>query len=401
MLFNRLSEMADVEVKFDKADRLKKLAPYLFVELDRAKKRLEQAGHSVIDLGVGDPDLPTPTLILNRLAEASAKPEHHRYPSTKGLARLRQAIAAWYERRFQVSLDPETEIVPLIGSKEGIAHLPLALTNPGDVVLVPDPGYPPYAGGALLAGAKPVFMPLEEANGFFPDLGGISQKAARSAKIMYLNYPNNPTSAVASAEQFTEAIELAKAYGITIAHDAAYSEVAYDGYQPISFLQTPEAKTVGVEFHSFSKTYNMTGWRIGWACGNSEVIAALTQLKTNMDSGVFEPIQEAAVAALEADQDAVLGEIRGTYQSRRDLLVDGLTAAGWPVARPKASLYVWTRVPTDETSMAFSARLLEKSHVLITPGVGFGASGEGYVRFSLTVATEQLKEAVERLKQAL
>lgn len=400
-MFWALGVMTNVEIKHDKANRLKELPPYLFVELDRAKKRLEKAGHSVIDLGVGDPDLPTPAPILNRLKEAAANPEYQRYPSSKGLARLRKAIAVWYERRFQVRLDPETEIVPLIGSKEGIAHLPLALTNPGDTVLVPDPGYPPYAGGAILAGAVPVSMPLTEANGFFPDLGAMSQKVARAAKIMYLNYPNNPTAAVASTEQFTEAIALAKDYGIAIAHDAAYSEVAYDGYKPMSFLQVPEAKSVGIEFHSFSKTYNMTGWRIGWACGNPEMIAALTQLKTNMDSGVFEPIQEAAVAALEADQDAILSEIRSTYQSRRDLLVDGLNAAGWPVARPKASLYVWTRVPTDETSMAFCARLLEKSHVVIAPGVGFGASGEGYVRFSLTVATEQLKEAIERLKRAL
>jgi len=393
--------MADVETKFAKAGRLKALPPYLFVELDRAKRRLEQAGHSVIDLGVGDPDLATPAPILDRLREASAKPEHHRYPSTKGLLRLRQAIAGWYERRFKVRLDPETEIVPLIGSKEGIAHLPLALTNPGDVVLVPDPGYPPYAGGALLAGAVPVSMPLEASNGFFPDLGAISQKAARLAKILYLNYPNNPTSAVAEAGQYSEAIELAKAYGITVAHDAAYSEVSYDGYQPISFLQVPEARSVGIEFHSFSKTYNMTGWRIGWACGSAERIAPLTQLKTNMDSGIFEPIQEAAIAALEADQNAMLDPIRSTYQSRRDLLVDGLAEAGWKIDKPKASLYVWAKVPTDEASMAFSSRVLEKSHVVITPGVGFGAAGEGYVRFSLTVDTERLKEAVERLKQAL
>ena len=291
-------------------------------------------------------------------------------------------------------------MVPLLGSKEGIAHLPLAVCNPGDAVFVPEPCYPPYRSGALFAGAEAVHLPLLEENGFFPDLGAVSQKAARRAKLMFLNYPNNPTAAVAEAEQLQEAIEMAKTFGFAIAYDNAYSEVAYDGYKPISFLQLPEAKSVGLEFHSLSKTYNMTGWRIGWACGNAALIAALNQLKTNIDSGIFQPVQYAGVAALEGSQ-APLQETIRTYQQRRDLLVDGLSKAGWPVTKPKASLYLWTRVPAQESSIAFATRVLEQAHVVITPGVGFGPSGEGYVRLSLTVPTDRIQEAVSRLAKVL
>jgi len=385
---------------FDRAERLQQLPPYLFVKLDRAKRKLQAAGKDVIDLGVGDPDLPTPPHVIERLKGAVEDAANHRYSSTEGIAELRAAIAAWYAQRFGVTLDPATEILPLLGSKEGIAHLPLAVANPGDAVLVPDPCYPPYRSGTILAGADVVSMPLEEENGFFPDLGAISQRAARRAKLMFLNYPNNPTAAVATADQFQEAIELAKAYGFAVAHDAAYSEIAYDDFSPISFLQVPEAKSVGVEFHSLSKTFNMTGWRIGWACGNAEMIAALAQLKTNVDSGIFQPIQWAGIAALESD-GAVLRDLVATYQARRDLLVDGLNQAGWEVPKPKASLYVWARVPTQESSMAFTERVLEGANVVITPGVGFGPSGEGYVRMSLTVPTDRLEEAVARLRTIL
>ena len=384
----------------DHANRLKQLPPYLFVELDWAKRTLQAAGKDVIDLGVGDPDLPPPPPVIERLKAAAEDPRRHRYSSTEGLRELREAIATWYQRRFQVSLDPSTEILPLLGSKEGIAHLPLALTDPGDVVLVPDPGYPPYGGGAILAGAEVSPMPLREANGFFPDLDAISQPVAQRAKLMYLNYPNNPTAAVASTEQFQRAIAWARASQVLIAHDAAYSEVAFDGFKPISLLQLPGARSVGIEFHSLSKTYNMSGWRIGWVCGNAALIRALTQLKTYLDSGIFQPLQWAAIEALERGQDTLRQTVR-TYQERRDLLVRGLTAAGWPVPTPQAGLYLWARVPTQASSVAFATRVLNDAQVVVTPGVGFGAAGEGYVRLSLTVPTPRLEEAIVRLRKIL
>ena len=395
-----MSEVARTASTAEKADRLKQLPPYLFVELDRAKRALQAEGKDVIDLGVGDPDLPTPPHIRDRLKSAVDDAANHRYSVTEGIPELRRAIAQWYDRRFGVSLDPETEILPLLGSKEGIGHAPLALANPGDVVLIPDPGYPPYHSGAILAGAEPVPMPLLEENGFFPDLGAISQKAARRAKLMFLNYPNNPTAATATTEQFQEAITLAKEYGIIVAHDAAYSEFGFDGEKPISFLQVPEAKSVGVEFHSLSKTYNMTGWRIGWVCGNAKQIAALAQLKSHLDSGIFQPVQWAGIEALTGDQSP-LQQAVATYQQRRDLVVDGLAKAGWQVTKPAATFYIWTKVPGQESSMAFAARILKQAHVVLAPGVGFGRAGEGYIRFSLTVPTERLQEAVTRLSQSI
>ena len=385
---------------YDSAERLKQLPPYLFVELDKAKRALVDAGKDVIDLGVGDPDLPTPVHIRDRLQTALADPANYRYSFTEGIRELRQAIARWYAKRFAVQLDPDTEILPLLGSKEGIAHFPLAVANSGDAVLVPDPCYPPYRSGTILAGAEVVSMPLVEEQGVFPDLGAISQKAARRAKILFLNYPNNPTAAVAGAAQYQEAVEFAQTYGLAVAHDAAYSEIAYDGERPMSFLQVEGAKAVGVEFHSLSKTYNMTGWRIGWACGHPALIQALTKLKTNLDSGIFQPIQWAGIAALEGDQTPLRDTI-AIYQARRDLLCEQLTQAGWAVPKPKASLYVWARVPTKESSMGFAQRLLRDAHVVITPGVGFGPSGEGYVRMSLTVPTDRIDEAVTRITKAL
>ncbi|MBI3330990.1 MAG: LL-diaminopimelate aminotransferase [Candidatus Omnitrophica bacterium] len=391
---------AATQSAFDKAERLKQLAPYLFVELDRAKRKLQEAGKDVIDLGVGDPDLPTPPPVIARLARAAEDPANHRYSFTEGIRELREAIARWYDRRFGVALDPQTEVLPLLGSKEGLAHFPLAVANPGDAVLVPDPGYPPYRSGTVLAGAEVVPLPLVEENGFFPDLWAVSQKAARRAKVLFLNYPNNPTAAVASAEQLQEAIDFAKEFGIAVAHDAAYSEIAFDGTRPMSFLQLPEAKAIGVEFHSLSKTYHMTGWRIGWVCGNAALIAALAQLKTNLDSGIFQAVQWAGIEALEGDQ-APLQQAVATYQERRDLLVDGLAKAGWQIPKPAATFYVWARLPAQGSSMAFASRVLETAHVVLTPGVGFGPSGEGYVRFSLTVPTERMQEAVARLSKAL
>ena len=383
-----------------KADRLKQLPPYLFVEIDQAKRALVADGKDVIDLGVGDPDLPTPLHIIAKLKAAVDDPANHRYSFTEGIAELRSAIARWYDRRFGVSLDPQTEILPLLGSKEGIAHFPLALINPGDAVLVPDPCYPPYRIGAILAGAEVVSLPLLEEYGFFPDLGGVSQKAARRSRLLFLNYPNNPTAAVASAGQLQEALQFAKEFGIAVAHDASYSEIMFDGGKPVSFLQLPGAKSVGVEFHSLSKTYNMTGWRVGWVCGNATLISALSQLKSNLDSGIFQPIQYAAIEALDGDQGP-LAQAVATYQARRDLLVEGLGKAGWQVPKPSASFYVWARVPGNEPSMSFAARLLKQAHIVITPGIGFGPSGEGYVRFSLTVPTARIEEAVVRLAKSL
>ncbi len=392
--------MTQAKPVFQKADRLKQLPPYLFIELDKAKRKLMAEGKDVIDLGIGDPDLPTSKEVIARLKETVDDPANHRYSMTEGMKVLREAIAAWYAKRFGVTLNPDTEVLPLLGSKEGIAHLPWALTNPGDAVLVPDPCYPPYRSGTILAGAEVVPMPLLEENGFFPDLGDISQKAIRRAKLMFLNSPNNPTSAVYSLEQLQEALDLSKEYGFAIAHDAAYSEIAYDGVKPASFLQLPDAKDHGVEFHSLSKTYNMTGWRIGWVCGNAAIVAALSQIKSNLDSGIFQPIQLAGIRALEAG-DAALQETIAVYQNRRDLIVNGLAKAGWNVAKPQASLYIWTRVPTQESSMEFATRVMKQTNVVITPGVGFGPSGEGYVRMSLTLPTDRIEEAVGRLSKSL
>ena len=381
-----------------RAERLKQLPPYLFAEIDKAKRAARQAGKPIIDFGVGDPDLPTPPHIIKRLAEAAQDPANHRYALDQGLPELRQAIAAWYQQRQQVTLDPQTEILPLIGSKEGIAHAPLALANPGDVVLIPEPGYPPYRSGTLFAGAEPVAMPLVEENGFLPDLGGISQRAARRAKLLFLNYPNNPTATLANAAFYAEAIALAREYQFYIAQDAAYAEICFDGGHPVPFLSIPGAKETGVEFHSLSKTYNMTGWRIGWVAGNAQVIAAIGQLKANIDSGIFQAVQWAGIEALQGDQQP-LQQAVATYQRRRDLLVDGLIALGWAVTKPKATFYVWAKCPQNTTSIAYARRLLDEVSLVVTPGVGFGPSGEGYIRWALTVPEPQIQEALDRLKK--
>ena len=395
-----MAEKTGASFTIEKARRLQQLPPYLFFEIDQAKQRLKAQGHEVIDLGVGDPDLPTPPHIIQALQTAADDPANHRYSFTEGLSVLRQAIAEWYQRRFDVTLDPATEILPLLGSKEGLAHLPLALLNPGDAALVPDPCYPPYRSGTILAGGEVVPMPLLAENRFLPDFGSISQRAAKHAKVMFLNYPNNPTSAIATEACFQDAIELAREYEIIVAHDAAYSEIAFDGLRPLSFLQLPGAKEVGVEFHSVSKTYNMTGWRVGWVCGNAKVIAALSQLKTNLDSGIFQPVQFAAIEALRGDQ-ACLAQAVATYQQRRDLLIDGLAKAGWTIPKPPAAFYVWAGVPNGQPSIAFAKRVLEDAHVVITPGAGFGEHGEGYVRMTLTIPTERIQDAVDRIARAL
>jgi LL-diaminopimelate aminotransferase len=381
---------------FERAERLQKLPPYLFKEIDRLREEVRAKGVDIIDLGVGDPDRPTPKHVIQRLQEAASDPATHRYPAYSGMDRFRHAAAAWYERRFGVELDPAREVITLIGSKEGLAHFPLAYVNPGDVVLVPSPAYPVYHSATIMAGGEPVEMPLTKDNQFLPDLEAIAPDVLRRAKIMIINYPNNPTAAVADLDFFTRVVEFARQHDLIVVSDAAYTEIAFDGYRPPSFLQAPGAKEVGIEFHSLSKTYNMTGWRLGWACGNPELVAGLGQVKSQIDSGAFDAIQEAGIAALEGDQSFV-SEMCATYQRRRDVLVEGLRKLGLEVDTPRATFYVWCPVPAGLTSAQFTMRLLEECGIVTTPGNGFGAPGEGYVRFALTVGVERLQEAVDRL----
>jgi LL-diaminopimelate aminotransferase len=379
------------------ADRLKRLPPYLFAEIDRKKREVRARGVDVIDLGIGDPDLPTPPHIIQALQRAAEDPETHRYPSYEGMLAFRQAVADWYAKRFNVRLDPEQEVLTLIGSKEGTAHMPLAFVNPGDVVLVPDPGYPVYAAGTWFAGGEVHWMPLRRENGFLPDLAAISADAARRAKLMYLNYPNNPTAAVATREFFARVVPFAQSHGILVCHDLMYSEIKFDGYEPPSFLEIDGAREVAVEFHSLSKTYSMTGWRLGFCVGNASAVAGLGKIKTNVDSGVFQAVQYAGIAALTGSEEAV-EQYRRTYQKRRDIVVGGLKALGWDVDVPKGTFFVWAPVPGGLESRRFATRLLEEVGVVVTPGVGFGPSGEGFYRIALTVAESRLAEAMERLK---
>lgn len=387
-------------IKIELAARVKNLPPYLFAAIDKMKQDALSKGVDVIDLSIGDPDIPTPQHIVDVMKKAVDKPAHHRYPSYEGMLSFREAVASWYKQRFNVPLDPKTEVLSLIGSKEGIGHIPLAFVNPGDVVLVPSPGYPVYPVGTLFAGGESCIMPLREENGFLPDFKAIPEDKLKRAKLMFLNYPNNPTAAVASEGFFKEAIELAAKYNIIICHDAAYSEMYYDNEKPMSFLDVEGAKDVGIEFHSLSKTYNMTGWRIGFAVGNKDVIFGLGKIKTNLDSGVFQAIQEASIIALQTE-DAVLSRIRNIYQDRRDTLYEGLKGLGIQINKPKATFYLWAKVPKGFDSTTLVAHLLEKAGVLGTPGVGFGAPGEGYIRFALTQSVERIKEAVERIKKVL
>ncbi|GAB5047248.1 LL-diaminopimelate aminotransferase [Thermodesulfovibrio sp. TK110] len=377
------------------AERIRTLPPYLFAAIDQMKKEAFSKGADLIDLSIGDPDIPTPPHIVEAMKKAVEKPEHHRYPSYEGMLSFRKAVSEWYKRRFNVNLDPENEVLSLIGSKEGIGHIPLAFVDPGDIVLVPSPGYPVYPVGTKFAGGIPYFMPLKDENGFLPDFESIPEDVCKKAKLMFINYPNNPTSAVADKEFYEKVVEFARKYNIIVCHDAAYSEVYYEE-KPISFMQIEGAKEVGIEFHSLSKTYNMTGWRIGFAVGNKEVISGLGKVKTNLDSGVFQAIQEASIVALETD-DSILKEIRDIYKERRNILYEGLKAKGFDVKKPMATFYLWAKVPCGTTSIDFVGKLLKEAEVLCTPGVGFGEYGEGYIRFALTQSKERIKEAVERI----
>ena len=380
--------------------RLDKIPPYLFAEIDRRIDEKKAQGVDVISFGVGDPDVPTPGSIVDALCAESHKPEHHRYPSYFGLAEFRESAARWFERRFGVALDPGLQILPLMGSKEGVAHIALALLDPGDLALVPEPSYPVYAMGTLLAGAESHFLPLTAGNGFLPDLESVPPDVARRSKILWLNYPNNPTGAIASNEFFERAIEFARSYSLVLAHDNAYSEITYDGYVAPSLFQFRGAMEIGVEFHSLSKTFNMTGWRIGFVCGNHEVIEALGTIKTNIDSGIFNPVQLAAVEALDHGEKTLPDMVK-LYQSRRDLLVSELAGLGWEISPPKGSIYLWMPVPPGFDSVGFSTHVLDKAGVFFTPGNAYGPSGEGYVRLSLTVPDDKIKEAMARLKEVL
>jgi len=380
------------------SQRMEKLPPYLFVEISRKIAEKRARGEDVVSFGIGDPDLPTPPHIINRLCQAAQEPANHRYPETEGLPELRRAIAGWYQRRFGVSLDADKEVLPLVGAKEGIVHIAFCFIDPDDLALVPDPGYPPYSRGTMLAGGKPYYVPLKEENGFLPDLEAVPADILKRAKLMWLNYPNNPTGAVADLDFFQRVVDLARRYEIAVCHDAAYTEVAFDGYQPPSFMQAEGAKEVGVEFHSLSKGYNMTGWRIGMVVGNATMVDALSRVKSNLDSGIPQAIQYAAVEALTGPQDSIK-EQNARYQRRRDLVIDRLLSMGLSVTPPKGGLYIWARVPQGYTSVEFTDDLLEQVGVVVTPGVGYGGNGEGYVRLSLTIPDASLVKGLSRLAE--
>ncbi len=376
--------------------RVRDLPPYLFAELDRRVARKRQSGADVISLGVGDPDMPSPPHVVEALQRASEDPATHRYPSYFGLPELRRSVAGWYARRFGVELDPDTEVQPLIGSKEGLVNLTYAFVDPGDQTLIPDPGYPVYGIATILAGGEPVPIHLEAESGFLPGFEGL--RVTDRTKVVWLNYPSNPTAAVADLDTFRQAVEFATDHDLLLCHDGAYSEITFDGYVAPSVLQVPGAKDVAVEFGSVSKTYNMTGWRVGWAVGNPEAIRALSTIKTNMDSGIFDAVQRGAIAAIEGPQDHVEA-MRAVYRRRRDLVVASLAQIGIAVKPPLGSIYVWVPTPEGRSSADFATELLEEAAVVVAPGTGYGPGGEGYFRISLTVADHRLEEAMDRIRR--
>jgi LL-diaminopimelate aminotransferase len=387
-----------VSLVFKKARRIEELPPYLFAEIDRKKRAALARGVDLIDLGVGDPDIPTPARVVEKLIEAASKPVNHRYPSSAGLMEFRQAVADWYKRRFRVTLDPATEVLSLIGSKEGIANMAVAFVDPGDLVLVATPCYPVYPIGTSFNGGQNYFLPLVKENRFLPDLDAIPPDIGRRAKLLWINYPNNPTAAVADKEFFERVVEFALRYNVIVCHDAAYTEIGFDGYRPLSFLEVDGAREVGIEFHSLSKTFNMTGWRIGMAVGNPALVSGLAQVKSNVDSGVFQAVQEAAIEALGLG-DQIVEPARKIFQGRRDILVPGLRKIGLECDTPRATFYVWVSVPKGLKSADFTAKILDQAGVITTPGNGFGEPGEGYVRFTLCVDEERLKEVTERIRR--
>ena len=380
------------------AKRLGQIPPYLFAEIDRKVQEKKRAGIDVISLGIGDPDLPTPKRVVSVLQEAASDPENHRYPSYFGLAELRGAIANWYSDRFGAKLDPGTEILPTLGSKDGISHVPLALVDPADVVLAPDPGYTVYVTGALMAGAEPYAMPLTAANDWLPDLDAIPAEVADRARLMWLNYPNNPTAAVADRAFLERAVAFCREHGIILCHDAPYSEIAFDGYRPLSLFEIAGAKEIGLEFHSLSKTFNMTGWRIGWVCGRADLISLIGQLKTNIDSGIFQAVQWAAIEALNGGEAETQAACE-VFARRHRLVADTFNKLGWNIQPPRATFYVWAPVPKGYDSIGFASHVLDSVGVNITPGVGFGPHGEGYFRLSVTAPDDRLAEAMKRMEK--
>jgi LL-diaminopimelate aminotransferase len=378
------------------AKRLDRLPPYLFVDINRRIADLRAQGVDIVTFAIGDPDLPTPAHIIERICREAHVPANHRYPETDGLPELHEAIADWYQARFEVELDPDTEVLPLIGSKEGIGHIALCFVEQGTTVLVPDPGYPVYSMSTMIAGGNPYYMPLTEGNDFIPDFDAVPASAAAKATLMWLNYPNNPTGAGCTLEFFERAAAFAAKHDIVLCHDAPYTEVYFDGKKPPSFMQAKGAKDVGVEFHSLSKTYHMTGWRIGMVVGNKEAIRALFTVKSNLDSGIPQAIQLAAVEALRGPQ-TVVEEHNAILQRRRDKLVEALNDIGLRARKPDGSFYVWARVPEGYTCVSLTRELLEKVHVAVTPGIGYGSQGENFIRFSITLPDNRLDEGVRRL----
>ncbi len=385
----------------EQAERIKNLPPYLFVRIDEKVRALKEKGADIISLGMGDPDLPPPKHVIEALKKAAEDPKNLHYPTSVGLLEFRKAVSEWYKERFGLEFDPEKEIVSLIGSKEGLYYASASYVNPGDIGLAPDPGYPVYGIGISLAGGKPYYMPLKEENNFLPDYSAIPEDILKKAKLLFINYPNNPTSATATREFFEETIELGKKYDILICHDNSYSEITLqEDYVPMSILEIKGAKDIAVEFHSVSKTFNMTGFRIGWVLGREDVVQAIGKIKSNIDSGIFEPIQHAAIAALRGPKDHIY-KMREVYKKRRDLIIKWFKKLGWEIEPPKATIYVWAKVPKGFTSMEFSEVLLEKAHVIVTPGNGYGPSGEGYIRIALTATCERIEEAFQRIEKAL
>ncbi len=382
---------------FALAKRLSVLPPYLFAAIDKAKQEVQAKGMDIISLGIGDPDLPTPDFIIEALEAAARKPANHQYPSYVGLLSFRQAVAQWYKDRFNVDLDPASEVVSLIGSKEGIAHFPLAFVDPGDLVLVATPNYPVYGASVGFAGGEVKYLPLTDENDFLPDLDGIDEATWKRAKIIYVNYPNNPTAATAPRSFYEKLVRLAREHKVIVLHDAAYTEIYYNpDNKPLSILEIPGAKDVSIEFHSLSKTYNMTGWRIGMAVGNASLVHGLGKIKENVDSGIFQAVQEAGIAALRFGEPHAEA-FRRIYKERRDVVVQALRGIGISCRNPEAAFYVWSKVPQGYTSQEFVTSVLKQTGVVVTPGNGFGAPGEGYFRISLTVGTDRLKEAVSRI----
>ena len=390
--------MANRGIEMNLSRRVKELPPYLFVEISKKIAEKKAKGEEVVNFAIGDPDMPTPAHILERLCKAAQEPVNHRYPETEGLPEFRKAIAQWYQKRFAVSLDPDKEVLPLWGAKDGIAHVAFCLVDYGDVVLVPDPGYPVYSIGTMFAGGRPYFLPLTEGNNFLPNFEAVPDYILRKAKLLWINYPNNPTAAVADLDFFNQVVQFAKKHDLVVCHDGPYSEVAFDGYKPVSFLEADGAKEVGIEFHSLSKTYNMTGWRIAMAVGNVELINALLRFKSNIDSGISQAVQYAAIEALSGPQDCI-EEHNAIYQRRRDLICDVLNDIGLEAKPPKASLYIWAKVPEGYTSVGFATSLLDEVGVVVTPGTGYGKHGEGYVRLSLTIPDAQLVKGLSLLSK--